>query len=317
VIKAGKMHVTLKHVNLKEVYMTNRTWLKPMIAERPILQPWILPSSNWPYFTVKTDLENCVEGFEPISLQEMDAVALLDRVDIKFMMTRPQMLNALQAVQNDYLILSIENQRMNHYRTLYFDTPEFKLFELHVNENADIYKVRCREYIDTDLSFLEVKHKTRKGRTIKERMANDHPMVHLTPLANRWLKHVFPYDAWMLEPKLWNTFTRITLVSKHCCERVTLDTNLCFYSPEKQVQLEGLAVAEVKMNGEHQSSPFIEQMKMQRIHPDGFSKYCVGVSMLFNHVKKNAMKPKVLAIEKIIARKPLPQSDREKEHSNE
>ncbi len=62
-------------------------------------------------------------------------------------------------------------KRLNHYRTLYFDTPDFELYLLHVNGRADRYKVRSREYTDTHLSYLEVKHRTPKDRTIKERLS--------------------------------------------------------------------------------------------------------------------------------------------------
>ncbi len=109
--------------------------------------------------------------YAPISLKEMDAVALLNRTDTKFVLSTDQLLQALAALQHDYRILSVAGQRLNHYRTLYFDTPNFDLYNLHVNERSDRYKVRSREYTDSRRSFLEVKHKTNKGRTIKERIS--------------------------------------------------------------------------------------------------------------------------------------------------
>ena len=243
---------------------------------------------------------NCLERFSPISLQEMDAVALLNRVDTKFVLTNTQLAAVLQSLPCEYRVLCIENKRMNHYRTLYFDTPDFRLFNLHVNENAERYKVRIREYMDTFESFLEVKHKTRKNRTIKDRISTLSLQPNLTLEAERWLNDTFPYDSRNLEPKLWNTFTRMTLVNEVSCERVTLDTDLVFYSQQNYIRLDGLAVAEVKMSSGRQDSAFLEQMESRRIHPQGFSKYCMGVSMLYRDVKKNALKPKLLLMKKMI-----------------
>jgi hypothetical protein len=244
-------------------------------------------------------LSGLVHAFAPISLKQMDAVALLNRTDTKFILTNGQLLEALTAVQADYHILSVNGQRLNHYRTLYFDTPGFALYHLHVNGRADCYKVRSREYTDSRESFLEVKHKTCKGRTIKSRIATPRPLVEMDPVAAGWLHGVYPYDSRVLDPVLWNTFNRITLVSKQQCERVTLDVDLSFYTDYGTARLDGLAVAEVKMDLHGCRSPFLAQMRAQHISPRGFSKYVMGVSMLYQGVKKNALKPKLLWIEKL------------------
>ena len=121
-----------------------------------VTRPWACP----------TTLDGLAAGFAPITLKEMDAVALLNRTDTKFVMTNAQLLSALAAVREDYWMLSVNGRRLNHYRTLYFDTPGFNLYNDHLTGRAERYKVRSREYVDTHLAFLEVKHKTRKDRTI-------------------------------------------------------------------------------------------------------------------------------------------------------
>lgn len=263
-------------------------------------QPWLLPEPVQQWDSDSERLGELAQGFAPISLKEMDAVALLNRTDTKFMMSAEQLLTAMASLQQDYRILSVHGQRINHYRTLYFDTPGFDLYNLHVNERADRYKVRSREYTDSHLAFLEVKHKTSKGRTIKDRMKTGEPVLHMTLEAENWLHEVLPFDSSSLEPKLWNTFTRVTMVSKQYCERVTLDVDLAFYTEDKLVNLEGLAIAEVKMDSANHSSPFLMQMHDLKIHPQGCSKYCIGVSMLYDQVKKNALKSKLLWIERTV-----------------
>lgn len=272
---------------------------KLMAKEQTRIQPWSLQETGTGWYSSPSSLETLAKAFEPISLKQMDSVALLNRTDTKFVMSTKQLLQALEALQQDYWMLSVQGQRFNHYRTLYFDSQNFEFYNLHVNGRANRYKVRSREYTDTSLSFLEVKHKTSKDRTIKQRIATSHPVVRMTRDAAIWLQGILPYESSEMEPKLWNTFTRITLVSKLWCERVTLDTDLTFSTEDKVIHLDGVAIAEVKTDRCYQASPFITQMRTQRIYPQGFSKYCIGVSLLYTQVKKNSMKPKLLWLEKI------------------
>jgi hypothetical protein len=79
-------------------------------------QPWLLPNMcGWT--TGHEALATLAQGFDPISLDEMNSVALLNRTDTKFVMTTGQLLDALAALQTRYRILSVNNQRLNHYRT--------------------------------------------------------------------------------------------------------------------------------------------------------------------------------------------------------
>jgi hypothetical protein len=267
---------------------------------QPMLLPWFLPQEALAWYDRIFSLETLAARYSPISLAQMDAVALLDRVDAKFVMTQEQLLCALAALTQDYWMLSVEGQRLNHYRTLYFDTPDFALFKAHVNGQAERYKIRSREYTDSHLSFIEVKHKTRKDRTVKERIPTIQPVSVIDGELSTWLQTVCPYDGSRLAPRLLNTFTRITLVSKVCCERVTLDVDLAFITAERSIQLDALAVAEVKMDTDHQSSPFFAQMRSQKIRQHSFSKYAVGTSLLYTQVKKNTIKPTLLLVDQLM-----------------
>lgn len=262
--------------------------------------PWLRSHTAWSGKDLYAPLRNLAAGFAPIGLEEMNEVALLNRVDTKFVLTTGQLVKALAHLQADYWMLEVAGQRLNHYRTLYFDTPGFDLYHAHVNNRAERYKVRCREYADTQLSFLEVKHHTRKDRTIKERVRTAQPVAQLDEKLETWLEGISPLDADRLEPKLRNTFTRLTLVSKQYCERVTLDIDLLFSADDRCVRLDGLAIAEVKMDAARGASPFLAQMSAQKIGQRGFSKYVMGVGMLYDGVKKNALKPKLLRIEKMM-----------------
>jgi hypothetical protein len=280
--------------------MNTTAWIPTQTLTQPDTHTWPLPAFSCDWVCEPSPLEKAAEHFDTITLEEMDAVALLNRTDTKFLMSAGQMLSLLPTLRSDYFMLSLPGHRLNRYRTLYFDTPAFDLYNLHVNGHGERCKVRSREYVDSNQSFLEVKHKTRKDRTIKVRVQTAQPMVAMNPQTVHWLQDIFPYNPRELEPKLMNTFTRITLVNHAACERVTLDVDIAFYTTAASVRLEGIAIAEVKRDALNCKSSFLEQMRVQRIHPYGFSKYCAGVAMLYEQVKKNYMKPRLLRIGKIM-----------------
>jgi hypothetical protein len=54
----------------------------------------------------------------------------------------------------------------------------------------------------------------------------------------------------------------------------------------------------VKQSGINRGSAFIRAMRELSLHPSGVSKYCVGVSLLYESVKHNNFKPKLRLIDK-------------------
>lgn len=245
------------------------------------------------------EIQKLAAQMEPISLAEMDSAALLNRVDTKYVLPAIHLFDILKNLTSDYRVLCVQGRCLNHYRTLYFDSPDFSLFRMHVNGKAERYKVRSREYLDTHLSFLEVKQHTRKQRTVKQRLQTPKPVFSFTEVQAHWLQHVISGSASNLQPMLWNTFTRITLVGREKQERVTLDMDLNFFAESRAARMNRLVIAEVKQNPGTSASPFIMLMRDKRLHPSSFSKYVVGVSLLYEGVKKNAAKSQLQNITKI------------------
>ena len=103
-----------------------------------------------------------------------------------------------------------------------------------------------------------------------------------------------------MEPKLFNAFQRITLVSKHSVERLTVDVDLHFLWKGTCVSLAGIAIAELKQDGFSMGSEFVRQMRALGVRATGFSKYCIGVTMLFPEVKHNRFNPQLRQIAKLM-----------------
>ena len=105
--------------------------------------------------------------FDPIRLDEMNEVKLMNRVDRKYWFHLDRLENLLHSIKNDYFILNIDGQSILPYATSYFDTTQNNMYTSHVNGKLNRYKVRRRTYVSTGISFLEVKFKSNKGKTIK------------------------------------------------------------------------------------------------------------------------------------------------------
>ncbi len=241
-----------------------------------------------------------LQSFDAIHLSEMGHVALLRRTDTKYLMSEKQFFQALARLTDHYRILEIDGRRLHHYQTLYFDTQDLALYQQHHNGWRNRYKVRERAYADSDLAFLEVKKKTNTNTTIKSRMRTQEVSSQITRDAESFLCTHYPYQVEDLEPKLYNAFQRITLVSKHSVERLTVDMGLRFLWDGAHVSLDGIVIAEVKQDGFSVNSEFVRQMRALCVRATSFSKYCIGVSMLYPEVKHNRFKPQLRQIAKIL-----------------
>ncbi|MEJ5198534.1 MAG: polyphosphate polymerase domain-containing protein [Anaerolineae bacterium] len=245
-------------------------------------------------------LSGQLSAFEPITLAEMEGVALLDRSEVKYVFAQSLLPTALERLSNAYRVLVVAGKPYSHYRTLYFDTADLALYRRHHAGALDRYKVRTREYLDSHAAFLEVKHKIGERHTVKERIPIRPPATVRTPQAADFLARACPYPADALSPSVLNLYTRITLVGKGRAERVTLDLGLTFARDGQRVTLPGIVVAEVKYSGPRRGSEFMELMHRLHVREAGFSKYCLGISLLYPEVKHNRFKPKQRLIVRLL-----------------
>ena len=238
-----------------------------------------------------TEVEQAVAQFAPISLAEIGNAALLDRVETKYVVSAEILPTFLNAIHADYDVLSIEGQRLNRYKTLYYDSADFDLYRRHHAGGANRYKVRARQYVETGVNFLEIKHKDNKRRTRKQRYATDTFMRVIDPTSGEFLRQRYPHNVALLYGRLLTNYTRITLVSRHDAERVTIDLDLSFEWEGRCEALANIAIVEIKRAPHSAESRATQQLRQQRIRPERFSKYCIGVCLIYPQVKHNNFKP--------------------------
>jgi hypothetical protein len=206
----------------------------------------------------------------------------------------------LRNVQSLYKVLEIDGQREFDYKTVYFDTPQLNFYKQHVTGKLNRDKVRVRKYENNGLTFLEVKHKSNKGRTLKTRLEKEEGDMNHVAQSREFLEELISEDAGSLKAVINTGFTRITLVNLDEAERVTIDFNISWNNLKgASIDAPFLAIAEIKSNKSTSMSPFFQQLKKLGIRSTGFSKYAAGMSFLNNVPKKNSIKPKFLLLNKI------------------
>lgn len=249
--------------------------------------------------TSMNEIKELLDPFEPITLQEMDRVKLMNRMDTKFAFRFSDLNTLLPLLTLNYRVLTIEGTNTPHYESLYFDDERFSFFRDHHNGKGDRFKVRIRKYVESNLFFLEIKHKI-KGRTDKKRIVTDQFNEVLPESDLAFVQNELQANK-NLVPTMWNSFQRITLVSKTENERLTLDFNILFEKDGVKKSFKQLVIAELKQEDLNRNSVFYQLMKEQRIRPYRLSKYCLGSVEIYGEdkLKFNRFKKKLLYLKKI------------------
>jgi hypothetical protein len=243
------------------------------------------------------EINDQIEQFSPITLEEMEKVKLMNRIDIKYIFNDQILANVLNSIKDDYYILVAGGTSIANYITLYFDTNKNQLYLHHHNGKRNRYKVRYREYVDSKITFFEIKYKNNKGRVIKDRVKVD-SIKQVLGEEELKLLHKKVSKKIVVEPRLENRFNRITLVAKEGIERATLDFNLRFkYSTEIE-GIPSLAIAEIKQERYSRTSKIMQVLREFGVRPDRMSKYAIGMS-IFSGEKANNFKEKRIRINKI------------------
>ena len=229
----------------------------------------------------------------------MDDVKLMNRTDTKFAFKLEKLPLILEKMQPFYRVLSINDKLIHDYRSLYYDTIGRKFYLDHHNRRVNRNKIRFREYVGSDLTFLEIKKKNNKGRTIKKRIKATKISDKLTVEQKQYINKIVGQDI-NVEAKQWINFSRITFVHKVQKERLTIDIDLTFNNKDNSGDLKKIVIAEAKQERMSRSlSDFMKIAKELHILPMRISKYCMSTLELNPTLKQNRFKEKKIFINKL------------------
>lgn len=242
-----------------------------------------------------------LEAFAPISLEEMKAVRLMNRIDAKFVIPLARLAPLLHVAASEYFVQQIEGKNTAAYHTVYYDTADHRMYNIHQSGRAVRQKIRVRTYEETGTTFLEIKNKNNRGRTKKKRIEIEGTgPVFSSEEARQFIEVRSWFSPDQIRPHVENFFDRITLVNRGMTERLTIDLGLRYHNfeVERESNLQHLAIIELKRNGRTQS-PMRDIFLDQRIHPGGFSKYCIGCATTNPELRRNNLIEKIRRIERM------------------
>ena len=245
-------------------------------------------------------INELLQHLEPITLEQMSSIRLMNRTDTKFVTSKDNLVRLLEMAQGKYYAQFNNDSRIANYMTTYWDTDNHRFFLEHHNGRAPRQKVRVRTYMDSDLTFLEVKTKNNHGRTKKKRVEVPSQEIEVQGTNGEFVEALVHQGLNEMHPTVRNQFHRITLVNYDKTERLTIDYDVHFHNLEtgNNANVGPLVIIELKRDG-NVYSPVLDILRVLRIKPSGFSKYCIGSVMTNRNLKRNIFKEKMVVLSKL------------------
>jgi hypothetical protein len=222
-----------------------------------------------------------------ITLEELVEVAeLLHRTDRKYVVTEAQLSELVVALEGDVRVLSVEGRRSARYDSVYFDTPQRESYLASAHRRRRRFKVRTRSYLDSQQTYLEVKVRDARRRTVKLRTPyafDDRGILNAAAyefLTQIFIEHGLAHDAVAaLVPTLHTEFCRVTLFIPSAGCRMTLDTELRLDRPDGDaVAVADLIILETKSDaGDRRVDRLLWRMG---VRPQSVSKFAIGSALL-------------------------------------
>ena len=249
-------------------------------------------------------INDILNEMTPISLDEMSAVKLMNRVDTKYVADDLTVTKLFSLIKDDYYVQEIDGKRVAAYDSIYYDTVDNHMYIIHQDKKLKRDKLRVRNYVDTGTYFCEVKHKNNHGRTKKKRVEvgeNVFRDLKCDEKVREFVESQLPdYDFDGFVKKMSTSFERITVVNKGKTERITVDFNVRFHNFENGNDngIAPLVVMELKRDGRCESI-FQKTLFELRVKPLSISKYCIGRALTDKTLKQNRFKKKIIKLEKL------------------
>ncbi len=245
-----------------------------------------------------------VQSLGPTSLKQLNANAsMLVRRDNKYVIRSSRMREAVQAFAPYFDVLEIDGRQNFSYETCYFDDANRTCYHDHQRGRRKRFKARIRKYTDTQLCFLELKFKDRRGITDKKR--RPHPIDRYGRLDAAEIEYIRDthraqygrdFDL-ALEPVIETHTRRSTLVAKEGGERMTIDFDLKFVRGERSFEVDqDIFIVETKSANANGIADKL--LRGLHLHPtQRCSKYCLAMAALQLVEKHNSFLPAMRKID--------------------
>ena len=89
-------------------------------------------------------MTDILTNYQPITLEEMSGIRLMNRTDTKFVTNIATLRKLLKLAVWQYRAQEIEGKRQARYYTMYFDTPDMQMYTCHHSGHANRQKLAAR-----------------------------------------------------------------------------------------------------------------------------------------------------------------------------
>lgn len=183
---------------------------------------------------IRNSLSQELQMFEGLSLEQLnEKSSFMERMEAKYLLPLSDLPTLLRTLQHTYKILTIRNNSLFTYDNIYMDTDDYFFYTQHQNQESFRTKLRTRNYVESDLWFVEFKQKEKKAiRKFRYQTdASGHGII--TPQTAEFFDGLFQnlYGHSFtspITPALHNNYQRITLCHNDGIERITIDFNINF-----------------------------------------------------------------------------------------
>lgn len=228
-----------------------------------------------------------------VGLDELNAEAALQtRVDRKYVVPESQAQELLATFDADVRVLEMDGCRSFAYDSVYFDSAGLDSYLGAAHGRRRRYKVRTRTYVDSAVSFLEVKTEGAREATVKERIPYEPTdRARLTEEGLDYVRETLAAAVGCvpdssLGPVLETRYHRITLYLPESGSRATIDTDVTWQRPGGQAWvLDGAVILETKSGST--AGPLDRHLWAQGIRPSRISKFATGMAALCPELPAN------------------------------
>jgi hypothetical protein len=235
---------------------------------------------------VITDMLGGLGTRPTVSLEELNsAAALQTRMDRKYVVRARLAADVIKSFEGDVRVLEMLGQRSFTYDSVYFDTPTLDSYLLAAHGRRRRYKIRTRTYVDSGISFLEVKTEGARAATVKERipyaLSDSHRLTAegLTYINETLASSIGSAPSGVLKPVIETRYHRTTLYLPGSESRATIDLGVTWRKPGGQPhELDGAVIIETKSG--HAASALDRHLWSHGIRPSRISKFATGMAAL-------------------------------------
>lgn len=217
--------------------------------------------------------------------------SLLRRVDTQYALSADALLLLLEDLGGDFkVVMGTSYSPFTPCQIEYFDTADKALYRSHTVGLCPSYLVCVRNYPASARAHLEFTVRVSQSRNHTTRFERETAQVGLKQIDHKRAAMITGLKENSLTTSGVVQYLRMTLVSVHHTERITIDTQMTVKNRDAFVSFGPECVLEVKQARESTSTPIMQKLREHNHHPIDLNKYCCALQTTDEEFKQNAHK---------------------------